>query len=61
MILKTLSQVDFTNKRELQMYEDYMRERMGKLGYRIIKRSSSQDVQPSGDKCKGFQIGRAHV
>ena len=56
MILKTLSQVDFTNKRELQMYEDYMRERMGKLGYRIIKRSSSQDVQPSGDKCKGFRI-----
>ena len=56
MTLKTLSQVDVTNKRELQMYEDYMRERMGKLGYRIIKRSSSQDVQPSGDKRKGFRI-----
>lgn len=53
---KTIADVDMADKRSLQRYEDYMRQRLKQFGYRIVKRKTIQPGADSTSKERGFCI-----
>lgn len=55
-MIKTLSNVDATNKQDLQRYEDCLRHRLKKFGYKVIKRKTIQPKFDSTSKVRGFRI-----
>lgn len=54
--MKLLSDVDMGDKRNLQRYEDTMRVRLQKFGYRIVKRKTIKPGFTSTNKDRGFRI-----
>ena len=54
--MKLLSDIDMGDKQRLQRYEDMMRVRLKKFGYRIVKRKTIKPSPGSTNQSRGFRI-----